>query len=138
MMVRFKDIQVGDAIPALVKPALDRVQIAMFAGATGDFNPIHIDDQAAQANKLPGIIAHGMLSMAFLGQLLTNWVPQKALRRFSTRFTAMAFPGDIITCRGVVKAKIEENGETLVDLDLSAVNQKGEQTLAGHARIALP
>lgn len=137
MSVRFQDVQVGDTIPELVKPALDRVRIARFAGASGDFNPIHIDDAAAHANKLPGIIAHGMLSMAFLGQLLTNWVPQKALRSVSTRFTAMAFPGDVITCRGVVKAKLEEGGEKLVELELSAVNQKGEQTLAGLARVAL-
>ena len=138
MTVCFNDIKVGDAIPPLVKPPLDRVRIAMFAGASGDFNPIHIDDQAAHANNLPGVIAHGMLSMAFLGQLLTGWAPRRALRGFSTRFTAMAFPGDIITCRGVVKAKFEENGEKLVELELSAVNQRGEQTLAGQARIALP
>lgn len=137
MTVRFQDIQVGQAIPQLVRPPLDRVQIAMFAGASGDFNPIHIDDEQARVNRLPGIIAHGMLSMAILAQVVTNWVPQKAVRTLSARFTAMAFPGDVLTCSGVVKAKSEENGETLVDLELSAVNQRGEQTLAGQARVAL-
>jgi acyl dehydratase len=84
------------------------------------------------------VIAHGMLSMAFLGQALTGWVPQTAIRSFSARFTAMAFPGDTITCKGVVVARQVENGETLLDLELSAVNQDGRQTLAGNARVALP
>jgi acyl dehydratase len=137
-MVRSQDVRPGASIPELVKPPLDRVQIAMFAGASGDFNPIHLDDERARANGLPGAIAHGMLSMAFLGQVLTEWVPQSAIRSFSSRFTAMVFPGDTLACRGVVKAVHEENGETLVDLDLSATNQHGAQTLAGTARVALP
>lgn len=136
-MVRFHDLTVGQAIPEVVKGPLDRVQIAMYAGASGDFNPIHIDDEQARANKLPGIIAHGMLLMAFLGQAVTNWAPQQAIRSLSGRFTAMAFPGDVVTCRGIVKAKFEEDGARLVDLELSAVNQKGEQLLAGLARLAL-
>lgn len=138
MPVRFADVNIGQTLPELVKPPLDRVQIAMYAGASGDFNPIHIDDAEARANKLPGVIAHGMLSMAFLGQVLTDWVPQEAIRSFSVRFVAMLFPGDVITCRGVVKAKSEATGEKLVDIELSAVNQKGETKLAGQASIALP
>lgn len=138
MTIRFAEVQVGDRIPELVKPAIDRTQLALFAGASGDHNPIHLDDEQARSGGLPGVIAHGMLSMAFLGQVLTGWVPQTAIRSFSARFTAMAFPGDTITCQGVVTAKSEENGEHVVDLDLSAVNQDGRQTLAGSARIALP
>ncbi|CAA7612284.1 MaoC family dehydratase [Magnetospirillum sp. SS-4] len=137
MTVRFQDISVGDAIPDLVKPVITRTQLALFAGASGDHNPIHLDDEQARNGGLPGVIAHGMLSMAFLGQVLTNWAPQKAVRSYSARFTAMAFPGDTITCKGVVKAKGEEAGEAYVDLDITALNQKGEQTLAGQARIAL-
>jgi acyl dehydratase len=137
MQVRFQNIQVGDAIPELVKPVIDRTQLALFAGASGDHNPIHLDDEQARAGGLPGVIAHGMLSMAFLGQVLTGWVPQKSIRSYSARFTAMAFPGDTITCRGVVKAKGEDNGQAYVDLDITAVNQRGEPTLSGLARIAL-
>lgn len=138
MTVRFADIAVGDRIPELAKTPIDRTQLALFAGASGDHNPIHLDDEQARAGGLPGVIAHGMLSMAFLGQVLTNWVPQSAIRSFSARFTAMAFPGDTIVCSGVVTAMSSEGGESVVDLDLSAVNQHGKQTLAGAARVALP
>lgn len=138
MTVRFADIAVGDAIPDLARPPLDRTQLALFAGASGDHNPIHLDDAQARAGGLPGVIAHGMLSMAFLGQAVTRWVPQSCLRALSTRFVAMAFPGDAITCRGVVTRKFEAGGEKLVELELSAFNQDGRQTLAGTARVALP
>jgi acyl dehydratase len=137
MGTRFDSIQVGDAIPALTKPAIGPVQLALFAGASGDHNPIHLDETAAKAGGLPGVIAHGMLSMAFLGQLLTGWVPQRRIRSFSTRFAAMAFPGDVITCRGTVAAKREADGEKLVDLDITAENQKGEKTLLGQATVVL-
>ena len=137
MQPRFDSLQVGDAIPALTKPAIGPVQLALFAGASGDHNPIHLDDAAAKAGGLPGVIAHGMLSMAFLGQLLTAWVPQRRIRSFSTRFAAMAYPGDVITCRGTVAAKREADGEKLVDLEITAENQKGEKTLLGQATVVL-
>lgn len=136
-MPAFEDIRVGEAIPALTKPAIGPVQLALFAGASGDHNPIHLDEQAAKAGGLPGVIAHGMLSMAFLGQLLTGWVPQRAIRAFQARFSAMAFPGDVITCKGVVTAKREAEGEKLVDLEITAENQRGEKTLVGQATVAL-
>ena len=135
MTLRFEDLRVGEAIPELVSPPLDRVQIAMYAGASGDFNPIHIDDDQARRTGLPGIIAHGMLPMALLGRLLTGWVPQRAIRDYSVRFTAMAFPGDSITRRGVVKAKNEAGKR--VELELTAVNQRGEPIIAGSAHIVL-
>ncbi len=134
----WESLQVGDAVPALTKPAIGPLQLALFAGASGDHNPIHLDEQAARNGGLPGVIAHGMLSMAFLGQMLTGWVPQRAIRGFSTRFSAMAFPGDVITCKGVVAAKRQEDGEKLVDLEITAENQKGDKTLIGQATVALP
>lgn len=138
MNVTYDTVQVGDTIPALTKPAIGPLQLALFAGASGDHNPIHLDEQAAKGGGLPGVIAHGMLSMAFLGQVLTNWVPQRCIRNFSTRFAAMAFPGDVITCKGVVTAKRDTDGEKLVDLEITAENQKGERTLIGQATVALP
>jgi acyl dehydratase len=135
MPVRFDEIQVGDQLPQLVQPPLDRVRIAMYAGASGDFNPIHLDDEQARANRLPGVIAHGMLPMAFLAQLLTGWAPRQALQSLSTRFTAMAFPGDVLTCRGVVTAKAEEAGQGRVEVELTVVNQRDEPLLAGSARL---
>lgn len=117
-------IQVGDALLPLVKPPIERSQLARFADASGDRSPIHLDDAAAKAGGLPGVIAHGMLNMAFLGQLLSSWVPQSAIRGFSTRFTALVFPGDIITCRGKVVGKSVVDGEKRIELEIAAENQR--------------
>jgi len=136
--VQFANVKVGDSIPALIKPAISRIQLALFAGAAADHNPIHVDDEAARAGGLPGVIAHGMLNMAYLGQLLTNWVPQKDIRKFSARFMAMAFPGDVITCSGKVTAKYEVAGENRVDLEIAAENQRGDKIQVGKATVTLP
>jgi acyl dehydratase len=135
---RFDDVRVGETIPVFAAPAVSHLQLALFAGAAADHNPIHVDDAAARGGGLPGVIAHGMLSMAFLGRLLTRWVPQQSIRSLSTRFVAMAFPGDVITCTGTVTAKSSEGGENRVELELAAQNQKGEKILAGKATVALP
>jgi len=134
----YTSLAVGDALPDLVKAPIDRLQLALYAGASSDYNPIHLDEETARAGGLPGVIAHGMLNMAFLGQLLTGWAPQSCLRNFSARFVAMTFPGDSVTCRGTVTGKREEGGERLVDLELTAVTDDGRQVLAGSACIALP
>ncbi len=135
--VRAADVTVGDALPPVTHGPVDRVQLALFAASSGDHNPIHLDDAVARANGLPGAIVHGMLSMAFLGQVLTGWVPQLQIRSFGTRFASMAYPGDMITCKGVVTAKEGEAGKALVKVDLRAENQKGETLLAGNAEILL-
>lgn len=137
-MVLFKDIEIGGAIPPLTKPAISHLQLALYAGAGADHNPIHVDEAAAKAGGLPGIIAHGMLPLGFLGQLLIQWVPQKQVRTLSARFVAMAFPGDVITCSGKVVTKREQAGEKLVDLEIAAQNQKGENLQLGKATVALP
>jgi len=136
-MVHFEDIKVGDAIPALTKPAISHLQLALYAGAGADHNPIHVDEAAAKAGGLPCIIAHGMLPLGFLGQLLTQWVPQRQVRSLSARFVAMAFPGDVVTCSGRIAGKREEAGEKLVDVDIAAQNQKGETIQSGKATVAL-
>lgn len=136
-VITFEEIKVGDAIPSMVKPAISHLQLALYAGAGADHNPIHVDAEAAKAGGLPGIIAHGMLPLGFLGQLLTQWVPQRQLRSLSARFVAMAFPGDVITCSGAVCAKREAAGEKLVDVDIAAKNQKGETIQLGKATVAL-
>ena len=137
-MIRYSDVEIGTVLPELSNPPITRTQLALFAGASGDHNPIHLDDFAAKSSGLPGVIVHGMLSMAILGQLITAWVPQKNLRQFSSRFAAMNYPGDAITCRGRVVAKREADGERLVDLEVEAWNSRGEKTLAGNATVALP
>jgi acyl dehydratase len=136
-MVRFEDIKVGDTIPAISKPAISHLQLALYASAGADHNPIHVDEEAAKTGGLPGIIAHGMLPLGYLGQLLTLWVPQKQLRSLSARFVAMAYPGDVISCSGKVAGKRETAGEKLVDLEIVAQNQKGENLQLGKATVAL-
>lgn len=136
--VTYSSVNVGDEIPALTKDPINRVQLALFAGASGDHNSIHLDEEQAKAGGLPGVIAHGMLGMGFLGQVLTDWVPNSAIRSLNARFTSMAFPGDVITCRGTITDKKVVDGENIVELDISAENQKGEKTHAGTASVALP
>ncbi len=136
-MPKFDDFEVGDSIPDMMKEPITRTQLALFAGASGDHNPIHLDDEEARKGGLPGVIAHGMLNMAYLGQLLSAFVPQENIRTYSARFVAMAAPGDSITCRGKVAAKRQEGGENLLDLKIVAVNQRDETVLDGAASVAL-
>ncbi|MCX7141392.1 MAG: MaoC/PaaZ C-terminal domain-containing protein [Proteobacteria bacterium] len=136
-MVQFENLKAGDAIPAITSPAISHLQLALYASAGADHNPIHVDEDAAKAGGLPGIIAHGMLPLGFLGRLITQWAPQRQLRSLSARFVAMAFPGDVITCSGKIAGKREEAGEKLVDLELVAQNQKGENIQLGKATVVL-
>lgn len=133
----YSNLSIGDSIPSLTVGPIDRAQLALFAGASGDHNPIHLDDAAAREGGLPGTIVHGMLNMAFLGRLLTQWVPQQQIQRFSSRFVGMAFPGDEVTCSATVESLEMPSGENRVVLDLSAQAQSGEVLLKGSATIVL-
>jgi len=134
---RFDDVRVGDVLPSLTLPPLDRTTLALFAGASGDHNPIHIDIDVARRAGLPDVIGHGMLSMAWLGRLLTGWAPQTALREFGVRFQGIVHLGNVISCTGTVVEKLERAGERLVRIELQATNQYGERKTAGEALVAL-
>ena len=134
----FADILVGAELPPLALPPLTRHTLALYCGASGDHNPIHVDIDFAKAAGLPDVIAHGMLSMAWLGRLLTNWVPQTDIREFSVRFAAMTQVGEAITATGRVTEKLERDGQTLVRLDIQTTNAAGQVKLAGVALIAVP
>jgi acyl dehydratase len=133
----FDSITVGDSIPDLVLPSVTRHALALYCGASGDHNPLHVDIDFAKKSGLPDVIAHGMLSMAWLGRAVTEWVPQRCLRDYGVRFAAMTQIGDVITCGGKVVEKLQAGGENRVRLELQACNQRGEVTLAGHAVVAL-
>lgn len=137
MPLAFDSVQVGDTLPPLALPPITRTMLALYAGASGDHNPIHIDIDFARAAGLPDVLAHGMLSMAWLGRLLTLWAPQRDLREFGVRFTAMTRVGERITCTGRVAKKLERNGERLVQVEVKATNDAGEVKVAGDALIAL-
>ncbi|MEN7527371.1 MULTISPECIES: MaoC family dehydratase [unclassified Cupriavidus] len=132
--VRFDQLEVGSKLPAFDAEPLSRLTLALYAGASGDHNPIHVDLDFAKRAGMPDVFAHGMLSMAYLGRLLTNWVPQEAIREFSVRFAAITHVGDVVSCSGVVTEKDAAAGT--VRIALSTCNQQGEIKLAGEALIA--
>src|SRR6056297_2067772 len=121
----------GDVLPEVRKSPISRATLALFSGASNDHNPIHIDIDAAQAAGLPDVIGQGMLGMAYLGQVLTNWVPQIAIRSFESRFLSVISLGDELTCTGEIVAVEHGREERLVTLKLAAVNQSGEVRLSG-------
>lgn len=131
--IKYDDVNVGDEIPKLVVGPVTRHDLALYCGASGDHNPIHTDSDFAKKAGLGDVIVHGMLQMAYLGRLLSDWVPQDQIREFTSRFTAMARPHDTITCTGKVTEKYEVDGEKLVKLELAAATDKGDTTLMGTA-----
>ena len=141
MIPQYSDIQVGDQIPLLKLQLINRTTLALYCGASGDHNPIHVDIDFAKAAGMPDVIAHGMLSMAWLARVLTDWVPQQAIREYSVRFSAMTHVGERIRCAGKVVEKFERAGaqgvERCVRLELSTTNQDGQLKLSGEAVIAL-
>lgn len=127
---------VGEAIPPLVKDPVSKQQLVRYAGASGDFNLIHTDVETARAVGLDGVIAHGMLSMGFLGQLVAGYAGPGNVRRLQVRFGAMVRLGDVLTCRGTVKA-VDAVGEggSRVTLEVWAENQRGERVTSGEAEV---
>jgi len=123
----------GDALPELAKPPVARVQLVRYAGASGDFNPIHFDDGAARARGLPSVIAHGMLSMGFLGQFVEAAFGPGMTRKIGVNFRGMVRLGDAVTCRGRVKEVREAGGRALAVCEIEAVNQEGAVVTAGNA-----
>lgn len=130
-------IAVGQLLPPLTLAPINRTTLALFAGASGDHNPVHIDLDFARKAGMPDVFAHGMLSMAWLGRLLTNWLPQSQLRQMNSRFTGITHLGHIITCSGRVVEKFEQNGEQLVRVEIQSTNQYGEVKILGDALLAL-
>lgn len=127
----------GDTLPAFTAEPITRLQLALFAAAAADHNPIHVDDDAARAGGLPRAIAHGMLTMAFLGRALTRCVPQSSIRSLEGRFVAMAFPGDVVTSSATVTAIAVVDGELRAELALAAKNARDETLLTGKASVAV-
>ena len=133
----FKEVTIGAEIPALEKNPTPR-QLVMYAGASGDYNPIHYDRDAAAAKGLPGIVVHGQLVSACLMQMLTDWLGAAGtLQKFAVSYKAMTFPGERLLCRGII-AKKSELGDGIVTLSIWAENPRGEKTVAGTAVVGLP
>jgi|GEM_PF-394619 len=133
----WSELRVGDDLPPLSKPLLDRVQIARYAGASGDFNRLHLDEPFAHSVGFPGMFAPGMLAMGFVGQLLTSWLRRGHVRKLSARFVKIVWPADELSCRGRIAELRKEHGACYADVELWAENQKGELVLRGHATCEL-
>ncbi|MBL8666433.1 MAG: dehydratase [Rhodospirillales bacterium] len=130
-------INVGDEVIHLEVPPISRTTLALYGGASGDHNPMHIDIDYAKAAGQSDVFAHGMLVMAYLGRGVTSWVPQSALRRFFTQFKAITRVGEKITVTGKVAKKEEADGEKCVSLELAAKNDNGDTKATGEAVVAL-
>ena len=126
---------VGDKIPDLVIEPITRSTLALYAGASGDHNPIHIDLDFAKEAGMKDVFAHGMLIMAYLGKAVTNIVPQSNLKNFSVRFSSITNIGDILTCSGKVKKIDKNNSKKTIVLDLIVSDEFGDIKISGVASI---
>jgi acyl dehydratase len=128
----FEAVKVGDELPPLVKPPVDRSQVARFAGATGDYGPLHVDEPFAKNAGFPSLLVPGMLAMGFLGELVTDWLRGARVRRFGARFVKIVWPGDVVTVRGrVADRRFEAAGRYAADIEVWGENQRGELVVRG-------
>jgi acyl dehydratase len=132
--LNYDDVQVGTELPPLQTDPISRLTLALYCGASGDHNPIHVDSDFARAAGRDDVFAHGMLGMAYVARLVTGWVPQRAIRSLSTRFVAITQVGDRITCSGTVAEKLADRQVRLV---LTAHDRSSIVKLAGEAIVEL-
>src|SRR5437762_3014797 len=130
-----RDLDRGSVLPDFRKPPITKMQLVKYAGASGDYNLIHTDDETARTVGLDSVIAHGMLSMAFLGEYLCWLAGPESVRRLSVRFVEMVRPGDTLTCRGRVKERTTGNAGRRLHLELWAENQRAERVTVGDAEV---
>ena len=131
----YDSVQLGDVLPPLDMAPINRTQLALFAGASGDHNPIHIDTDFARQAGMPDVFAHGMLGMAWVGRLVTQWAPLAELREFNVRFAGITHLGNAVRCTGTVTEKLDGKR---VRVALQSANQFGQTKIVGEAVVALP
>ena len=133
----YEDVSEGDESPEL-SLEVTRTHIVKYAGAGGDFNPIHTDEAFATSIGLPSVFAMGLMQGGYLARALTDWVGLGTLRLYKIRFTGQVWPGETIICKAIVKSKYEEHGEKRIDCELSVTNPDGDSKITGTAVVALP
>ena len=134
MLLSASTLKVGDTYEEVVVDDLKRTQLVQYAGASGDYNPIHTDEiYATKVAGYPTVFAHGMLTMGLTGKMLTNYVGNEALTKFGVRFARQVWPGDTLTATATVDAIRDEDGRKVVDLSIATVNQHGDVVLNGTA-----
>ena len=130
----FEKVAVGDLAPVR-RHLLTRTDLVRYAGASGDFNPMHHDELLATAAGQPSVFGHGMFSMGFLGSALTGWVGPGRVVRYAVRFSRQTWPGETLVTEVVVTAKREEGTRQLIEVDCSLANELGEQKVIGTAAL---
>jgi acyl dehydratase len=149
MSITYDDIKIGDTIPSYTSATITRTHLVRYAGASGDFNPLHHDESFIKMIGMDNVIAHGMLIMGIAGEAITSWIDQRNLRKFNARFLSMTGPVDwndventknraTIIISGKVVKKYEENGEKRIKCDIIAKDALGSRKLAGFFIAALP
>ena len=129
--LRFEQVKVGEEIPKFVVEGVTRPDFVRYAGASGDFVPLHYDQTFVEAAGIPTVFAQGMFTAGLLSRAVTDYVGVGAVRMFKVRFATRVWPGDTVTCTGKVTNKYEKNGEKLIDGELIVLNQKGEPAIRG-------
>ena len=138
MSASVKSLNAGDEMPPTVTPELTRTHFVRYAGASGDFNPLHTDPKFGELAGTGGIIAHGMLIMGFVGQMLSDYVGPTALRKFDVHFKGMTRIDDVITCTGTITEKHEVDNEGRITWKVRASDQNGDVKVTGTFVAALP
>ena len=134
MALSARTLKVGDTHEEQIVNNLTRTQLVQYAGASGDYNPIHTDEIfTTKVAGYPSVFAHGMLTMGMTGKMLTNYVGDGRLTKYGVRFTRQVWPGDTLTAKATIEALREEGGKHFVDLTVSTVNQEGAEVLSGYA-----
>ncbi|MCF3942958.1 MaoC/PaaZ C-terminal domain-containing protein [Oceanobacillus alkalisoli] len=126
-MTSIFDLQIGDSLEEITLHPVSRIDLIKYAGASGDFNPIHTIDAEASKAGLPGIIAHGMWTMGNLAKLFTPYLEEGFIQYYKIRFAGMVFLEDVITLKG----KLQKEREGLLDFTVAAVNQDGKEVING-------
>ena len=138
MSLRASELNVGDVHEERIVEDLKRTQLVQYAGASGDYNPVHTDTEyATNVAGFPSVFAHGMLTMGMTGKMLTNYVGDGRLTKYGVRFSRQVWPGDTLDAKATVEAIREEDGQHLVDLAIETVNQNGEVVVSGSATARL-
>ena len=138
MALSASKLKVGDTHTARLVEDLKRTQIVQYAGASGDYNPLHTDEIfTTKVAGYPSVFAHGMLTMGMTGKMLTDYVGDARLTKYGVRFTSQVWPGDTLDSTATVKAITERGGKKYVELDVSTVNQNGQQVVSGYAEARL-
>jgi acyl dehydratase len=137
MAARWQDVKVGDTLPSYLHERVTRTDLVKYAGASGDYNPMHHDETLAAQVGLPSVFAHGMFSMGLLSNVLVAFGGPESVQRYDVQFRAITWPLDTVTCSGKVTGKREEGGRKLVDVELQCETKPGTRTIIGSATLAL-